>query len=213
MKEKNKKFKRFLNDRKMIIFAICIILFIILTILVLTNNTEKIDNYYNELILNIRSDSLTDHMCVITQVGGAYSLIALSLLLLFIIKKKRIPLFIIINLISAFFMNQLFKIIFSRSRPDGIFLSYANGYSYPSGHSMVSMAYFIFIIYLIYKYLDNKILKILLYISLFNLIFLVGFSRIYLGMHYFTDVIGGHLLGISYAMCYIKLVDKKGYLI
>ena len=152
-------------------------------------------------------------MRIITQIGGTYSLIALSLLLLFIIKKKKIPLFIVINLISAFFLNQLFKIIFSRSRPEDIFLAYANGYSYPSGHSMVSIAYFIFIIYLVYKYLNNKILKIILYISLFSLIILIGFSRIYLGMHYFTDVIGGHLLGISYAMCYINLVDKKGYLI
>lgn len=212
-KKKEINLNNIFNDKKMIIFAICIFLFIILTILVLTNNTLKIDNYFSELILNIRSDSLTDHMCVITQVGGAYSLIALSLLLLFIIKKKKIPVFIIINLISAFFLNQLFKIIFSRSRPDRIFLSYANGYSYPSGHSMVSIAYFIFIIYLVYKYLNNKILKIILYISLFSLIILIGFSRIYLGMHYFTDVIGGHLLGISYAMCYIKLVDKKGCLI
>ena len=98
-KKKEINLNNIFNDKKMIIFAICIFLFIILTILVLTNNTVKIDNYFSELILNIRSNSLTDHMCVITQVGGAYSLIALSLLLLFIIKKKNIPVFIIINLI------------------------------------------------------------------------------------------------------------------
>lgn len=214
MKKKKQKSKdiNLLKNKSTIIFIIFISLFILLSILVLTNNTLRLDNYFSSLIIDIRKDSLTNKMCTITQVGGAYSLIAISLLLVVFIKRKKISLLIIINLITVFLTNQLFKIIFSRPRPDGVFLSYANGYSYPSGHSMVNISYFIFIIYLIHKYIDNKLIKVLLYITLSCTIILVGFSRIYLGMHYFTDVIGGYLLGTCYSIFFISLVKKKGYI-
>ena len=147
-------------------------------------------------ILNIRNDTLTNTLIIITNISSAYSLIVISILLLAIMKKKKIPLLICLNLISAYIINATAKLIFTRPRPSGINLIEESGFSYPSGHAMISMAYFGFIAYLIYKNSKNKLSKTILIITLSIIILLIGFSRIYLGVHYLSDVRGGFLLSI-----------------
>lgn len=198
---KNLNFK----DKKNIILFISLILFILLTYNIFNNKIAIIDNYIESLILNIRNDKLTNTMTIITNISSAYSLIALSILLLLIIKKKKIPLLISFNLIFSFLTSQLVKIILRRDRPADISLVNAVGFSYPSGHSMVSMAYFGFLAYLVYKYVKDIIPKTILIITIFLMIIAIGFSRIYLGVHYFSDVLGGFLLSISYLMLFINI--------
>ena len=82
------------------------------------------------------------------------------------------------------------------------------GYSFPSGHSMVSFAYYGLLIYLIYKYIDNKVLKYILIFILTTIILLVGLSRIYLGVHYTTDVLGGYIFGLLYLIIFINYIEK-----
>lgn len=200
------------NDKKLIISFICLLLFIILTFLIFFGISNDLDEYVSSYIIGIRSEKLTERMINITNIGGTYSLMVISLLLLIFIKKKKISLLVIINLITVFFTSQLFKFIFRRTRPDGIFLINESGFSYPSGHAMVSMAYILFIIYLLYNVLKNKLSKILITCFLSILILLIGFSRIYLGVHYFTDIIGGFLLGISYLMIFLHIIQDKEYI-
>lgn len=202
---KNLNFK----DKKNIILFISLILFILLTYNIFNNKIAIIDNYIESLILNIRNDKLTNTMTIITNISSAYSLIALSILLLLIIKKKKIPLLISFNLIFSFLTSQLVKIILRRERPADISLVNAVGFSYPSGHSMVSMAYFGFLAYLVYKYVKDIIPKTILIITIFLMIIAIGFSRIYLGVHYFSDVLGGFLLSISYLMLFININKTK----
>lgn len=200
-KIKNINFK----DKKNIILFISLILFILLTYNIFNNKIAIIDSYIEGLILNIRNDKLTNTMTIITNISSAYSLIALSILLLLIIKNKKIPLLISFNLIFSFLTSQLVKIILRRDRPADISLVNAVGFSYPSGHSMVSMAYFGFLAYLVYKYVKDIIPKTILIITIFLMIIAIGFSRIYLGVHYFSDVLGGFLLSISYLMLFINI--------
>lgn len=216
MKEKKENKKRIINtsainpknDKKMILFYITISLFIIITILVLTKLTNQLDENIASYIIGIQSTKLTKIMTDITNIGRAYSLIAISLLLLFLIKDKRKPVMIIINLVSVFLISQIFKLIFRRPRPNGIFLAYATGYSYPSGHAMVSIAYFTFIAYLLCHIIKRKSLKLLTILLTSILICLIGFSRLYLGVHYFTDIIAGFSLGIAYLMIYLKIINS-----
>ena len=205
--EKNKKIN--LTDKKMVVLYICISLFVILTILVLTKIVNPLDSYMESFAIGIRNDKLTTLMNTITNIARAYSLIAISILLLFIIKDKRIPISIAINLVAVFLTSQVFKLIFRRARPDGLSLVSASGYSYPSGHTMVSTAYFTFIVYLLCKRIKNKLVKTLLIVFSTIMILLIGFSRVYLGVHYFSDVIGGFLLGIGYLMIYLKIINKE----
>lgn len=201
---KNLKNINFKNKKTIILF-VSLILFIFLTYNIFNNKIAFIDSYIEGIILSIRNDKLTDFMTIITNISSAYALIVITILLLILIKNKKIPILITFNLIFSFLTSQLIKIILRRDRPIDISLVNAVGFSYPSGHSMVSMAYFGFIAYLVYKYIDNTIVKVILIITLFISIIAIGFSRIYLGVHYFSDVLGGFLLSISYLMLFINI--------
>lgn len=205
MKEKNNVNK--VINKKLLYSAISFFIFIILTILVLTGITNKIDLSIEAFIISIRNDNLTKVLTVITNIGSAYSLISLTFLISLIatIKRKKLPINTIINLISVFIISQIFKAIIRRPRPAEIFLVKASGYSYPSGHTMVSFAFFTFIAYSLLEKIDNKILKMMIRLITLLLVIAIGFSRIYLGVHHFTDVLGGYLLGLSYLLVFLNI--------
>lgn len=196
------------KDIRMIVFWICITLFIILSIAVLTGISNPIDEGVQSFIINIRNNKLTRVFTIFTNMGGEYALLAISALLILIKTNKKGSLLIAINLTMAFLTSQIFKFIFRRDRPAEIFLVKAIGYSYPSGHMFVSSAFYFYILYLINKKISNKIIKCILFIMTTLLILLIGFSRIYLGVHYTTDIIGGLLMAMAYLMIYIKITDK-----
>ena len=197
------------KNKNMPLLYIYIGLFIILSVLVFTKITNPFDEMVSSFVIGIQNKSLTNVMKNLTNIGGAYSLIAVSLILLAILKNKKKGLLIIINLVTVFLTSQILKFIFRRPRPSYVFLISARGFSYPSGHTMVSMAYIGFIIYLIHKSFKNKLLRIILTTTLLVLAIGIGFSRIYLGVHYATDVIAGYLLAIVYLILFINFISSK----
>ena len=144
----------------------------------------------------------------ITNFGGAIFVISLTTILFFVIKDKKIGISIVANLGIVTILNQIIKFIMQRPRPTEFRLIEETGYSFPSGHSMVSLAFYGYLIYLIYKYINNKHLKRTLIIILSILICVIGVSRIYLGVHYTSDVLGGFLISMAYLIIYIELVNK-----
>lgn len=153
-------------------------------------------------------DFVTPIAKVVTGFGGVSCLIGLSLLSIVLIKNNKIGLSIIVNLGVVGVLNLLLKNILQRPRPLEYRMINVTGYSFPSGHSMVSMAFYGFIIYLIYKYVKNKKLKWLLMIVIGILVICIGISRIYLGVHYTSDVLAGFLFSVSYLMLYTSMVEK-----
>lgn len=194
---------------KTIIFIITLIIFIILSYLVFNNYLITIDNNTHTYLVSIRNNILTNIFLIITNLANPYFLIILNIILLISIKKKKIPLLISLNLICSFLINQTTKLIFAKPRPININIIEESGFSFPSGHSMISLAFYGFITYLIYQRLNNKKHKRILIISFILIILLIGLSRIYLGVHYLSDVIGGFLLGIIYLFIYIKLINNQ----
>ena len=144
----------------------------------------------------------------ITNFGGAIFVISLTTILFFVIKDKKIGISIIANLGIVTILNQIIKFIMQRPRPTEFRIIEETGYSFPSGHSMVSLAFYGYLVYLIYKYINNKHLKRTLIIILSILICVIGVSRIYLGVHYTSDVLGGFLISLAYLIIYIELVNK-----
>ena len=164
---------------------------------------------YNFIKKYLIKEQVTPIMKIITFFGGATCLISLTIILLIIIKNKKIGLLIGINLITITILNQLFKFILMRPRPTEYRIINESGYSFPSGHSMISMAYYGFIIYIIYKYIKNKKIKYILITLISILIIFIGISRIYLGVHYTSDVLAGFLFSISYLIIYILIANNK----
>lgn len=154
------------------------------------------------------SDFATPIAKFITNFGGAIFLITLTVILFILIKNKKIGLSILTNLVVIAGLNQVIKRILQRPRPTEYRIIEETGYSFPSGHSMVSMAFYGYLIYLIYKYVKNKYIKWISIIALSILICFIGISRIYLGVHYTSDVLGGFLLSISYLIIYVSVVNK-----
>ena len=154
------------------------------------------------------SDFVTPIAKFITNFGGAIFLSIATVMLFLFIKNKKIGLSIISNIVIIAVLNQLLKRILQRPRPTEFRIVEETGYSFPSGHSMVSMAFYGYLIYLIYRYIKNKYVKWTLITILSILICLIGISRIYLGVRYTSDVLGGFLLSISYLVIYISSIKK-----
>ena len=207
MLEKIKEY--IIKNIKWIILFICLIGFLALAEDVFNKEIMKGDIIgYNLVSTFLISDFATPIAKFITNFGGAIFLIVLTITLIILIKNKKIGLSIFTNLAVITILNQILKRILQRPRPTEYRIVEETGYSFPSGHSMVSMAFYGYLIYLIYKYVKNKYLKWTLITLLSFLIVSIGISRIYLGVHYTSDVIGGFLISISYLIIYITATNK-----
>ena len=207
MKEKIKDF--IIKNLKWIILFICLVGFLALAEDVFHKEIMNGDIIGYKLVSTfLISDFATPIAKFITNFGGAIFLIIATIILFILIKNKKIGFSIISNLVIVTILNQLLKNILQRPRPNEFRIIEETGYSFPSGHSMVSMAFYGYLIYLIYRYVKNKYLKWTLIVSLSILICTIGISRIYLGVHYTSDVLGGFLISISYLVIYISAVNK-----
>ena len=207
MKEKIKEY--IIKNLKWIILFICLIGFFALAEDVFNKEIMNGDIIgYKVISTLLISDFTTPIAKFVTNFGGAIFLVVLTITLFVLIKNKKIGISILSNLVIITILNQLLKKILQRPRPTEFRIVEETGYSFPSGHSMVSMAFYGYLIYLIYRYIKNKYIKWLLIVLLSILICLIGISRIYLGVHYTSDVLGGFLLSISYLVVYISLIKK-----
>jgi membrane-associated phospholipid phosphatase len=103
---------------------------------------------------------------------------------------------------------MLLKFIFSRPRPLIPLLEPARGFSFPSGHAMMSFSFYGLLIYLVYVGVKNPYLKWLLMSFLLILIFLIGFSRVYLRVHYASDVIAGFAAGFIWIVLSLFITGR-----
>ncbi|HKO80981.1 MAG TPA: phosphatase PAP2 family protein, partial [Chitinophagaceae bacterium] len=133
----------------------------------------------------------------------------------FLIKKDHriYSLKIVAVAITSTAVMFLLKIILQRERPLVPLISKVHGYSFPSGHSFSSMVFFGMLAYIIYRNVNHKVLKWILVVSCFLFAILIGFSRIYLKLHYASDVIAGFCLGIIWLLLAKWLLIKTQKLV
>lgn len=181
------------------LLLILIIQFLILTILVKLGYTKSVDNDLYQFIMKMKTNQVTDFFKAITKLGNLSELIIMSLIFLIIVRDEK-GIMVIINIINVQLLNVIVKWIVKRNRPTGLRLIEESYYSYPSGHAMLTFIIYGFLIYLIYKRMHTKLLKWIFIIMVILIIMMIGISRIYLGVHYFSDIIGGYLLSLIYLM-------------
>lgn len=124
--------------------------------------------------------------------------ILISFSTLYLLKKKTAAVVNLLSVIGTLLLSEFLKIIIDRPRPIASMVSIytkVNDKSFPSGHTMVYTIIFGFYLYLVLANYPKKITKYFFLFILSIPLILIGFSRIYLGAHWFSDVLGGYLLG------------------
>lgn len=148
-------------------------------------------------------------MKLFTSFGSTLVIVSGILCVAILYKNKKYFFNFLSACLIGTILNNLIKIIIRRPRPTNTMLfSYESSYSFPSGHTMMSTIFYGLIIYYVYKNLKNKKLKTFIICLLSLVIFMIGLSRIYLGVHYATDVLGGYVFGIVYLVVFVKLMNK-----
>ncbi|HEY8400755.1 MAG TPA: phosphatase PAP2 family protein [Cytophagaceae bacterium] len=127
---------------------------------------------------------------------------------MFIKKHKWYSIKVPVVALGSISLNIILKIFFSRPRPVLPHLSEASGLSFPSGHAMMSFSFYGLILYLVWVGVQHKLLKYSLVLFLIVLIMVIGLSRVYLRVHYATDVIAGFALGIIWLIISITVLKR-----
>ena len=183
--------------KKRLVILICglLVLFVVLTVLVVLGLTKRFDEAGYLLVRSLECDFFDNYFLFVTRMGNENVIIVFIIMLLFVLKDRERILLLFSSLISVV-INQGIKHLLMRKRPDVLHLIKQGGYSYPSGHSMIAVAVYGLLIYFVCSKIKNKYLKYGLSLLLVLLIISIGISRIYVGVHYISDVLGGFLLAI-----------------
>ena len=189
-------------------FTVFIIIFGIIAYFVINHQTGDFDSFVYNMVTFFKTDYFTGFYKFITFFASEVMILLVSLVLIIAFKNKKYGAFALLNAISILILNILLKLIFMRDRPYDLMIITESGYSFPSGHAMASLGFYGFIIYLLWHFNITKRMKILFSIVLSILILLIGMSRIYLGVHYASDVLAGYMVSGAYLILYITFIRK-----
>lgn len=172
---------------------------------------KKVDLKIFELIKAHTNERNTKIMSAFTFWGTHNFFIPANLLLIFyfLLVKKRSWFSVRIASIALSSLGMMFllKALFKRKRPVDP-LEHANGLSFPSGHAIMSITFYGQLIYIISKTVKNNSLKISLIVSLIIFIQMIGFSRVYLRVHYASDVAVGYIAGFLWLLISLEVIKK-----
>ena len=193
--------KKILNVlRKNLVIIICMLIFILFCMFIKENYMDvvteidtSIQTFFNTKMIN---KSVTELMKNITILGDTISILFIFILTIVLFRNKIITIIMSLDLafIGAFSMGM--KLFFKRPRPIFSLIETPLSFSFPSGHTWFAVGFYGLIIYYIWRTNMNKLFKYLLTFIISMIIIFIGISRLYLGVHYFSDVIAGLFLGI-----------------
>ena len=197
---------------RLIIGAAALCAFFLMHYLVTSEISLKFDLAVGEAIRSLRTPALNAAMIPITHLANWKTLVGIGLILLIIDavkwKKNDYPIAVLACLITLL-LYKLLKVLVQRPRPDEIFWLVAeHGYSFPSGHSMNGMFCYGMMIYVLWRNCSDKRIRNIVTAFLCALIPLIGFSRVYCGVHHPTDVIAGLSMGLAMLMLSTVVIDE-----
>ena len=192
------------------VFTVSIAVFFMMLFLVQSGKAAVFDDAVRFFFYDMRSGALTSAAKAMTYLGNWQPVTVLCIILL-IIKPTRIRYGIPVSAgaISVTVINTIIKNLVRRERPDQIYhLIKQGGYSFPSGHSITSMFVFGMLIYLVRVNVQNRKAANVLTVIIAVPMVCIGLSRIYLGVHYPSDVLAGWALGVAVMMVVIEIADR-----
>jgi undecaprenyl-diphosphatase len=195
-----------------IFFGLFLLLFAADTYLVVTGKTAKIDGLIAQTIFDLHDETLTILAKAVTFCGNTKTVGALCILLIILPGRLKVGLPVALATGLGSGCHYVLKELIERPRPDtaNLFIE-VDGFSFPSGHANGGLIFYVFLMVLVGRVLilqNNRLAAALLRILLSILVALIGFSRIYLGVHYPSDILGGWLLGSALLILFFTLYDR-----
>ena len=179
-----------------------IIAFSFLTIVVKNTPYFSIDVRVSKNIQLINNEPFDIVMYFLSFLGnhnGALILVLAGCVVLYFMKKTRQSFFLLVSSLGITLLGYIIKIAVARPRPDPALIKNLTQYtgldSFPSGHVLFFIGYFGFLFYLTFVHIEKKMWKATILVILFILLISIGLSRIYLGAHWISDVLGSYLIG------------------
>ncbi|MDB5055141.1 MAG: pgpB [Bacilli bacterium] len=174
--------------------AIC---FAFVALLINDQKIARFDSTIISFFQGFESSSITVMMKFFTAIGSGWIISILAIVIILFLYKVLHHRFELILfawvLIGSALLNILLKMIFQRSRPILHRIIDVNGFSFPSGHSMAAFTLYGILSFLLWRHITTRLGRMLLLIGSAFIILMIGISRIYLGVHYPSDVLGGYL--------------------
>jgi undecaprenyl-diphosphatase len=175
------------------------------------NNILALDGAVHNFFISGRSSVGIDFFSAVTLLGKwqiVAGLFIAAVLALWFWRKREYIIFFATTVIGGQLTGMIIKRIVERPRPAGG-LYPADSFSFPSGHALIAVAFYGAVLYYIWKNVADKFWRNALLFLGGIIILLIGFSRLYLGVHYLTDVIGGFIFGGAWLLLGIYLQKKK----
>lgn len=192
-----------MKKEQRIIVIVLATLFLVLTILVQKGLIVSIDNALYERLMVFQGLPMDTFMKSITILGNTIPVLCIACFIMIFLNKKERYLFGT-NIIITVLSNQIIKRIIKRPRPNHLRLIKQGGYSYPSGHAMIAIGLYGLLLYFVNKKIKDKKQRIF-FSSLLTFIMIgIGISRVYVGVHYPSDIIAGYLLSSLILICEIS---------
>lgn len=194
-----------------LLFLACIIVFLVLSAEILEGEPVGLDEAAFDFAASLSSPFMDGFIKVITFFASQQFLTPAGLLLiayfLFIRKHRWYSVKVPVVALGSISLNLVLKYFFDRERPMEP-LVHASGLSFPSGHSMMAASFYGLIIYLIWHNVRSEALRYVLVGLVAVFIALIGFSRIYLRVHYATDVLAGFAAGFIWVVIGISVLRR-----
>ncbi|HAX71993.1 MAG TPA: PAP2 family protein [Firmicutes bacterium] len=192
------------------ISLICFILFFIFQRYIFSTDLQQTQQVINNVFSNLQSPLLNKIVIFITYTGNTLPLLFFTLFISILLFQHRFKIesyFLIFHFITLALSNYLLKLHYQRERPLFNPLIEQGGYSFPSGHAMINLGMGIFISYLIFKVLQYFKPAMFMTLVIMLYVLLIGISRVYVSVHFLSDVIGGWLFGTGVACFMIVLYE------
>ena len=182
-----------------IISCITLIGFSTMALLVNEDLITEFDRTIISFIQGLETTLLTIIMKFFTFVGAGTTIKVLAfitvIILFFYFRHRSEILLFVVVLIGSHYVFRVLKALFQRVRPDLNRLIEIGGYSFPSGHATNAMTFYGSLAFLLWSHIPTRQGRTILIVFSASMIFLIGLSRIYLGVHYPSDVIAGYFAG------------------
>lgn len=196
--------------KKILLIVIPIILFAFLALYIQAGYSIRFENWVYAEAVEHMNPFLTNIIRIITHLGDPIIVTSITILLVIIPKtRKKVGYPMAAAVIVSEALNLILKEIFARERPNILQLVNETTYSFPSGHAMINTTVYTMLGIFAIKYIRSKKIKISVVIMCIIMPLIISFSRVYLGVHYAGDVLGGMLLGFAVTVFIYVLLKKE----